>query len=405
MKISMTTTYLDNVKPGQDARLDVFDAMTPGLCLRVTKDKKSWSFVYTAPGTGTRARLGMGTYPGTPLIIARQRATEARGLVEAGTDPRHAAAAIEAPKSIAQLIEERLALKVRGKQRRAKDAEWRYAKYITPLIGKVPVKDFRIDPHYNRVIDPLVKRGKNRMAGVIYQDLNGLFSFAIQRGVVEFSRMAQVESPDKYVPRKRFLSSDEIKTLWASLPTALPNSTVARQIVMLLLATGQRLQEVVGISVQEIDLKKAIWTIPAARAKNGCRHTLPLNALALKLLRETMRSCNGAYLFPDKTGKAPRNGSNLDTTIAEARAAGRFGVSDWKPHDLRRTMATHMAQLGVPELHISHCLNHTTGTKSGVTAMVYNQYDYESEKREALDKWGSFLADLVGAETGLRVVA
>lgn len=411
MKITMTTTILDAAKCPPKGRVDIFDAMTAGLNLRVTEGRKSWSFVYTAPGTSTRARLSLGTYPATTLKDARTRAIEARGHLEGGIDPRNLATAAEAPKTIAQLVEERLSMEVRGKLRRAAEMEWRYNKYVLPLIGKVPVKDFKIDPHYNRVKDPIVKRGKMRMAGMVYQDLNGLFQFAIERGTIEFSQMARVKRPDVYVPRDIWLKDHEIKTLWDSLPTAIDQSPAIQRIIQLLLATGQRLQEVAGIARHEIDLKAATWTLPAARAKNGYEHVIPLNAVAVSILRSAMRDTNGKFLFPNKKGDGPQDGRNIDTTIARARSArtdaplGKFGVASWRPHDLRRTVATHMSKLGVPHLAISHVLNHVTNTKATITQAVYDKHDYMPEKREALDKWGAFLAQLIGAETGLRVVA
>lgn len=384
-------------------RYEVWDTLTSGLGLRITPSKKSWCFMFTIPGTASRARLALGTYPSTTVKDARTRATEARGLVEAGTDPRAALAPAEAPKTIAQMIEERLAMKLRGKKRRASDTEWRYNKYVIPLIGNVAVKDFKVDPHYNKVVDPILKRGKMRMAGMIYQDLNGLFNFAIQRGVLEFSRMAQVDRPDTYVPRERFLSADEIKTLWGNAPSATRSKGV-QMILKLLLATGQRLQEVVGISRGEIDLKAATWTLPKARAKNNCQHVIPLNAVALGILKDAMRETNGDFLFPKEGAEGPRNGRDVDRTVAEARKLGKFGVDDWTPHDLRRTVATHMSKLGVPHLAISHVLNHITNTKATVTQAVYDKHDYLAEKREAIDKWGTFLSQLVAPEA-MRMAA
>lgn len=409
-KITLTTKYLDAVKAPAKTRIDIFDALTPGLNLRVTADKKSWSFVYTPPGSTTRARLSLGTYPATPLLDARQRATEARSKIEAGTDPRTVVAA-EKPKTIAELAEERLALEVRGHQRRADEVEWRYKKYILPLIGNVAVQDFKIDPHYNKVIDPLRKRGKIRMAGVLHVDLSSLFDFAMRRGAIEFSRMAAAVNPHKYVPCERWMAADEIAKLWHSLPGALPKTPGTQLIIRLLLATGQRSNEVAGISRSEIDLEKALWTLPAARSKNGYEHVIPLNALAVALLREAMRKTNGEFLFPREDGQGSRGSNDVATAIDYARkvetkdALGKFGIAYWTPHDLRRTVGTHLSKLGVSDNDIGHVLNHRTTTKSTVTQQVYNQNTYINEKRAALDTWGMYLADLVGVQTGLRVVA
>lgn len=402
MKTTLNVKAIEAAKPGSAACLDMFDAITPGLCLRVTAAKKSWCFVFTPPGATSRTRMGFGTYPATDLATARTKASELRGLVEAGKDPRHAATAAKAVKTIAQLIEERLAMKVRGKLRSAAQTEWRYAKYVTPLVGNVPVREFRIDPHYNRVIDPLVARGKLRMAGVIHVDLISLFDFAEKRDAVDHSPIRKAENPFKYVPCKRWLEAEEIATLWDKLPAALHRSPQIAQILRLLIVTGQRSSEVAGMARAELDMKARTWTIPAERSKNGHEHVVPLSALALRLIREAMRDTNGEYLFPDTAGEGPIRNYVISHLVG--RALERIGIAYWTPHDLRRTVGTHLSKLGVSDGDIGQVLNHRSTTKSTVTQQVYNQNTYLAEKRAALDTWGGFLAKLVGMEE-LRAAA
>lgn len=411
MKTTLNTKALDAATAGSKPCLDMFDAMTPGLCLRVTAAKKSWCFVFTPPGGSARTRLGFGTYPATPLKDARTKAEELRGMVEQGRDPRHIAAA-SAPKTIAQLIQDRLDMEVNGKLRSAAEIAWRYAKYVAPIIGSVPVRDFRVDPHYNKVVNPIVKAGKNRMAEMVHVDLTALFNFAVDQEVVEFSRMAgRKKRFEKYVPCDRWLSEQEIVTLWGSLPTALGRAPKVQRAIRLMLATGQRSGEVIGMSHSELNLDKALWTIPAARAKNGYEHVVPLSALAMKLVREAVREAGGEYLFPREKEDRPKDSREVANAVDYVRllakdgAADKFGIPYWTPHDLRRTVGTHMSKLGVSDGDIGQVLNHRTTTKSTVTQQVYNQNTYLKEKREALDKWGAFLAALVGVETGLRVAA
>lgn len=411
--VSMTTKFLDGLKCS-DGRMDIFDAITKGLSLRVTADRKSWSFLYTPPGGTARARLGLGTYPATDLATARTKAVEARGLVESGKDPRTVTNAQPVVKTMAQLIEDRLDQEVRGKLRTADEVERRYKKDVIPVVGTVPVRDFRIS-HLNMILNPVRKRGSLRAVGVLFQDLRALFNFAISQEEVEYSPIAKAKVSLGWTPRDRFLSLEEIKTVWRMLPGALAKSDSVPVILKICLVTGQRLSEVAGMRRPEIDMQKREWLIPAARAKNGHDHLVPLSDLATMLIGDALRETNGDYLFPNNEGGGPLQHYAIDRTLGRAQEErpdmplGKFGIARWMPHDLRRTMATQMSMeengLEIPDLYISHVLNHRSATKSSITQRIYIQNTYAREKREALDKWGEFLANLVGVETGLRAVA
>ena len=140
----------------------------------------------------------------------------------------------------------------------------------------------------------------------------------------------------------------------------------------------------------DLDLPRSSWTIPAERSKNGEAHTIPLTAMALKLIAE----CE------------PINGRLINRSPAAIAQALHYALNDkrkplpvlgWTAHDLRRTACTHMAKLGIPPLHIAAVANHRQVTKRGVTLGVYVQYDYAKEKREALELWAERLDGIVSA--------
>ena len=382
------------------AQADHFDADCAGLSLRVTKaGKKTWAFNYTSPRDGKRARYSLGTFPATTISDARDLAIAARRNVEKGKDPRDIEPEIAA-KTVAELIEDRLAFGLKGK-RSADRAKWRFEKYVTPLVGKIAVRDFQIDPHYNRVIDPLVKAGKHRTAGIIFQDLRALMNFAIQRGVIEYSRIARVKRPDQASARTRFLSEPEIVTVWHRLDTVLSRSDHTPTILKLCLLLGARLSEVAGMERDEIDLRSTLWTIPPDRSKNKFAHTLPLTGFALELISNAMRESNGDFLFPDRSRKRPTMHRIVDYALGKAQKPreglplGKFGIPHLTPHDLRRSVATHMSRMGISQIVIGHVLNHRTVTKASLTQQVYDQHDFADEKLAALQKWDAKIAALV----------
>jgi integrase len=138
----------------------------------------------------------------------------------------------------------------------------------------------------------------------------------------------------------------------------------------------------------EIDLVNAIWSIPGERTKNKQRHDVPLAPTTLYVLRALPRFINSDYVFTT-TGRTPISGLGR----AKSRLAFAAGVADWRTHDLRRTVASGMARLGIAPHVVEKVLNHKTGAISGVAA-VYNRYGYEKEKREALDKWAEYLNEV-----------
>jgi integrase len=79
------------------------------------------------------------------------------------------------------------------------------------------------------------------------------------------------------------------------------------------------------------------------------------------------------------------------------------GVTGWRLHDLRRTVATGMQRLGLSLQTVEAVLGHTSGSRAGVVG-VYQRHDYADEKREALEAWGAYVADLVAGRKPGKVL-
>ena len=154
-KVALTDRFVAHAKAQGVPQLDYFDESIPGLALRVSSGgRKTWTFHYTSPGGGKRARLTLGTYPATTLANARGLATEARGTVEAGADPR---TRTSGAMTVAALVESYVEKHV-ASLRTAVEIERRIRRNIVPIIGEVRLSDFhRRD--VNRCIDPIIKRG------------------------------------------------------------------------------------------------------------------------------------------------------------------------------------------------------------------------------------------------------
>ncbi len=162
--------------------------------------------------------------------------------------------------------------------------------------------------------------------------------------------------PDDSVFRDRTLTPEEIRVFWDNLHKAFEPKTIQR-ILKLQLVTGQRVGEVCGMARAELDLDhKRIWTIPASRSKNKHAHELPLTPLAIELIREAIADAGDSPLVFRhwKTGAAI---TSSHVTTAVSGAYRQIGIAQFSSHDLRRTCANSMAELGILDGVIGRVLN------------------------------------------------
>ena len=167
-------------------------------------------------------------------------------------------------------------------------------------------------------------------------------------------------------------------------------------IVRLLMLTGQRREEVAGMTWAELSEDLATWTIPATRTKNGTPHLVPLSQPASKILQALRSDGPGdvqgahqraklALAFPGERGTPFSGWSKAKSALDTAS-----GVSGWWLHDLRRTLATGLQRLGVRLEVTEAVLNHLSGSRAGVVG-IYQRHDWAEEKRAALDAWSAHL--------------
>jgi integrase len=228
--------------------------------------------------------------------------------------------------------------------------------------------------------------------------LSTLFGWAMKQGLAEVNPAAAVARIVEPKARERALSAEELREVW--LATEGPGDFNAA--VRLLLLTGQRREEVGAMAWGEIDARvpgKALWSLSGERTKNRRGHDVPLSLAALAVLLGIHRREDRALVFG--TGKGGFSGwSNskaaLDARIARSRArpAGRDkpapedALPPWRLHDLRRSVVTDMAEIGVPPHVVGAVVNHVSGHKTGV-AGVHNRATYAAEKRDALERWAA----------------
>lgn len=262
---------------------------------------------------------------------------------------------------------------------------------MLPKIGHRKAKDVtRAD--VRDILRGIINRGSPVMANRTLEVVRGAFNWAIKEEIanVVANPAQRLEPPGEEKSRDRVLNEREIRVFWQVLD-GLEMSPGVRLALRFILATGQRKGEAAAARWSDIDFDAAMWTIPAGHSKNKQPHRVPLSDLALSLLEQIRKhAAQSEFLFPSALMARPIRETAINGAIYRNRDA--FGIPAFTPHDLRRTCATGMASMGIPQLTIGRVLNHI---ETGVTK-VYDRYGYDSKKRRALDAWADRLSEIVG---------
>lgn len=232
----------------------------------------------------------------------------------------------------------------------------------------------------------------------VFAVIRRLFRWAISRGDIERSPMEGMEVPPPVKPRERWLTDGELQKIWLHAPGTHP---CFGPIVRLLIVTGQRREEVTGLSWEELDRAQKLWTLPGSRTKNGEPNNIPLNDLAIAVLDAVASGeqwpSHGRIFLTSKGGSFSgyhKAKLKLDRFITEEAGSA---LAPWRLHDLRRTLATNFQRLGVRFEVTEAVLNHVGLARAGV-AGIYQRHDWRSEKKAALDAWCNHLTGVFASK-------
>ena len=397
--IKFTAARIKFLEPVPGKQVDYFDKDMSGFFVRVSpRGRKSFGVMYR---TGTRfRRLTIGTYPLLSLADARQEAVKALRSSELGHDPatekheeRHAS-------TFEEVAAEYLEKHAKPKKKSWKEDERIINRYLLPEFGKQQAASIQ-----RRAIREFLERKAAAnapiMANRIRALLRKIFNWAITTDILDNNPVFLVPAPAKIHQRDRVLTEDELKRVWYALDADVKNSdkehrkrkTLSAGVSKLRIITAQRGGEVTAMEWKEVDINNSWWTIPAAKAKNGLSHRVPLSPMALTVLHEMKVAAGDVssdFVFPSPRGNAHIN--ELQKALQRIRKA--TGI-DFVGHDFRRTTASMMTGMGIHRLTVSKILNHV---ESGVTS-VYDRHSYDTEKREALEAWAKRLERIVSEDS------
>lgn len=425
MAKGFTDKYIMSLKP---AEKECWIREGQGFAIRVyPSGVKGWYFIYTFEGRKRFMKLG--TYPDVSLSKAREKHGDAKKKFSNGVDPlteqeqgKHERR--KAP-TVTDLIDEYIKLHAKKKKRGWAEDERILNHDALPAWGKRKAQDIT-KRDVVLLLEKIVERGSPGSANNNFKIIRKMFNYAVEKDIIKITPCAGVKMPADEVRKDRYLSETEINVFWTNVDTCLSSDEVKRAL-KLILVTGQRPGEVIGMHTSEIS--GSWWTIPAERSKNKREHHVYLTKMALDLVgplevldlkTKEMKAKGFIFRCPhigkeraiENTAPARVISRNLSVPVTHEGkqvfdekgkpvTENKIGVEKFTPHDLRRTAATFMSKIGFMDEIIDAVLNHT---KQGIIR-TYNVNRYDKEIQQALEAWERKLNSIIAGKEGGRVIS
>lgn len=420
----LTDAFVKTVKAPSAGQIDFFDPILPGFSLRVTKQGvKTWTLFYRVDGRQVRQSLGR--YPAVKLGEARQKAGAVQDLLDAGKDPRLEAErerreSAEARASTVRSVATRYFSEIgapgdddaegeqpkrrgrRGKVlRTAGEVKRILTKFLFPKFGERPISEVS-RRELIKLFDDIADHNGPIAANRALAWTRRFFKWAVSKDYLDASPASDIAKPGEERKGTRVLSDDEIREIWAAAGSV---GWPYGHFVKALLLTGRRRTSVATMRRSELDREARVWR-PSGGVDNKQQPELPLFA-ALEALIDSVpsrgeRDKDADYVFRSGSADVPINSfSAIKDKLDDAIAAARTGAGIETPmpgwdlqRDIRRTVKTRLAELGVPKEIRDLIMGHA---RQGMDA-VYDHSERREEKRAALERWGRNLAGILNPD-------
>jgi integrase len=439
--IAMTDRSIKSLRPAE-ARVDyMFQSKVRGFGVTVYPSGIKTFFVRYTNSHRRTLRHVIGNYPPKTLQAARKAAENVVGRVADGEDPQAEKVENRRAETFGDFSTTYLADAQPRMKPRTYAEEKRVIRHdLLPAWRRTPIQNIR-RRDIAAVLDGILARGSSVQANRTRSVCFRIFGLAVEREVVEHNPVVSLRKPTKERSRERVLSPAEIRTLWAVWKA---EGSLVSLLYRMFLLTGQRRSLVASMQWAQID--GCWWVIPRKTTKNQKReHRVYLVPQAIEILAGLKRGGESPWVFPSKrkpgkpvgwVNKAKeryrslKNKRELREALVTAGVAlidsenqlvitdevGAAAVqkafttrqeemaeaSNWRPHDLRRTMATEMGDMGIPHDTIALVLGHVRG---GVTA-IYDRAARDYQVEAAMIAWGRRLEDILqGAERPRNVLS
>ncbi len=382
MKLTAATLAELGPPKGQSEAM-VFDDDMPGLALRLrASGTRTWVYQYKVGRQNRRVTIGDAGV--ISLAKARKTAADLHARVRLGGNP--AGDKAESIRRAADTMAAALGAYIPYQKARLKplsltQVERHLLKHCRPLhqlqLAKIDRRTVSLR------MTAIAKSSGPVESNRVRASLAAFFAWAIREGFADTNPAAGgSKAPEK--SRDRVLEDAELRSIWKATADGRDYSAIVR----LLMLTGCRVAEIGGLKWSEVTTDAI--ELPAARTKNKRPHVLPLSSAMRMILAGRPRG-DSEYVF----GRDPQR-PFTGWSVSKDRLDLQLGdtVEPWTHHDLRRTTATRMADIGIAPHIIEAVLNHVSGHKHGV-AGIYNRATYEPQKQRALDVWAEHLLAIV----------
>jgi integrase len=423
MTKSLTVKRIETIR-SSSSRREIPDGLLVGLYLMV-QPSGAKSFAVRYRYAGQPRKLTLGAWPALGLEAARSLGAKALRAAQEGRDPaREKQEAKGAAKR--QIVEE-----IRGRRdlfeniarefvqrhamKKTRATTWRETARILGLRPSPSDPSVLVDvggdvmsAWRGRRIQDITRRDVNALLDTIHDRapimanrtlaaVRTLFNWTIARDILLTSPCASIACPAEETSRDRILCDDELRLVWNAAASV---GGAYGSLVQLLALTGQRLGEVAGMRWSELDLEAKLWALSSSRTKNRRQHEVPLADSVVAILRGMPRIDGRVFTI---SRNFSRGRTKLDEAISAALPTGTKVPAPFVIHDLRRTVASGMARLGIQLPVIEKVLNHSSGSFRGIVG-VYQRYDFYDEKRIALAAWAAHVEALVSGQQHVNVV-
>jgi integrase len=372
---------------------------------------KSFFLAFTSPEDGKRKQVSLGRYPSIKLADARRLALEYRGRIDNGVD-----LAREKQQAIAHNIEQRSLgtledlldlyiadLNEDGK-RTAKEVKRIKGKDIPPYLLSRPAHLVSRDDILD-VLAAIAQRGAKVHSDNVRAYLRAAFELGIHaqsmtrwRGKaskfsIEHNPVATIKRTLARKPKgQRALSETEVRELW-NTDLLTPQMHLALKFI---LASGQRVEEVLHATWDEFDFEKRLWTIPGERRKTRGKtsepHLVALTDLHIQILDEIRSTTHDPrFLFPARGTGGPRRYDSLTKPVAVF--VKQSGMPSFSARDLRRTFKTLAGSMGISLEMRNRLQGHAL---VDVGSVYYDRFDYLDQKRNSMQVWAIGLTKIIG---------
>jgi integrase len=391
---TFTTRWLESIKVSKQT--DFIDRSEPGLMFRVAPSGiKSWSLLYRRQGDNKRRRVKLGRFPEIGLAVARAKAVRLKEAIAEGADP--AAPPSQDPnkmETVDQLLDRYL------RDARPPSAKWGgeveriFAKDVRPAIGNCRIEQVK-RTDILAILNDIKDRGAGISANRALAAIRRALSWAVAEGYLPANPALGIAPRVKEESRDRALSESEIQGFWTGLDEArMPDGT--KLALRLALVTGQRIGEVCGASKSEFNIERGEWQIAPSRTKNRKPHFVPLSPLAVELFQQAIAmSEESKFVFPSPQRSGCIDPPGIARSMRGALKVLGLGENRATPHDLRRTVASQMAAMGIGENVVARVLNHASEIGKTITGAVYIRHSFAAEKRHGLETWAAELERII----------